>query len=139
MLQRVLVAVDGSEMGEHALEYALEAYPGTEITALHVLGGPSPMGGEAAGLALADDVEDTARNEAEEIFDRAREIAAEYDREIETEIALGHPAGAVVECASDYDTVVIGSHSSSIAKRLFVGNVAERIFRHSPVPVVAVR
>ena len=139
MIQRVLVAIDGSEMSERALEYALTAYDDAEVTAFHVLGGPSPMGGKATGLALADDLEAAAEKQAEEVFERAREIAAEHDRDIRTEIALGHPARAIINRASEYDTVVLGSHSGTLAERLFVGNVADRVFRRSPVPVVAVR
>lgn len=139
MIRHVLVAVDGSEMSEHALEYALAVYTDAEITVLHVLGGPSPMGGKASGLALADDLEAAAKKQSEEVFDRAREVAAEHDREIQTAIALGHPARAIINRAAEYDTVVIGSHSGTLAERLFVGNVADRVFRRSPVPVVAVR
>ena len=139
MIRHVLVAVDGSEMSEHALEYALAVYTDAEITVLHVLGGPSPMGGKASGLALADDLEAAAEKQSQEVFDRAREVAAEHDREIQTAIALGHPARAIINRASEYDTVVIGSHSGTLAERLFVGNVADRVFRRSPVPVVAVR
>jgi len=139
MIRHVLVAVDGSEMSEHALEYALAVYADAEITVLHVLGGPSPMGGRASGLALADDLKAAAEKQSEAVFERAREIAAEHDREVRTEIALGHPARAIINRASEYDTVVIGSHSGTLAERLFVGNVADRVFRRSPVPVVAVR
>ena len=139
MIRHVLVAVDGSEMSEHALEYALAVYTDAEITVLHVLGGPSPMGGKASGLALADDLEEKKKKQSEEVFDRAREVAAEHDREIQTAIALGHPARAIINRAAEYDTVVIGSHSGTLAERLFVGNVADRVFRRSPVPVVAVR
>lgn len=139
MIDRVLVPIDGSEMSEHALEYALASYPGAEITVLHVVGGPSPMWGKATGLALADDLGEAAAEQAKGIFDSAREIAEEHDSEIETTVALGHPARAIINRAEEYDTVVIGSHGGTIAERLFVGNVAEKVFRRSPVPVVVVR
>lgn len=139
MVRHVLVGYDDSEMSDDALEYALSVFSDAEITVLHVLGGPSPMGGKATELALADDLGEASEKQAEGVFERAREIAAEHDREIETEIALGHPARAIINHASGYDTVVIGSHSSTVAERLLVGNVADRIFQRSPVPVVAVR
>jgi nucleotide-binding universal stress UspA family protein len=126
-------------MGELALEYAIEAFPEAEITVLHVVGEPSPMMGEATGLALADDVDEAAQNLATEVFGRAHEIAAKYDTEIATDVEIGHPVRAILNRADDFDTVVIGSHGGSVADRLFVGNVAERIFRRSPVPVTVVR
>ena len=64
MISRILVAMDDSEMSERALEYVLEAHPNTEITILHVIGEPSPMWGEATGIALADNIEEAAEEHA---------------------------------------------------------------------------
>lgn len=139
MISRVLVAMDGSEMGERALEYALEAHPEAEITVLHVVGEPSAMGGKATGLALSDDLSEATEDLAREVFDRAREIAAEYDAEIETEVRVGHPVRAILDRVEAFETVVIGAHASTVAERLFVGNVAEKVCRQSPVPVTVVR
>ncbi|TYL37168.1 universal stress protein [Natronococcus pandeyae] len=139
MLSRILVPMDDSEMAAHALEYALEAHPGAKITVLHVVGEPSSMWGGASALALADDLEEAAQEHAQDVFDRAHEIAAEHDAEIDTEFQLGHPVRAILREAGDYDTVVIGSHGGTVAERLFVGNVAQKLFRRSPVPVTVVR
>ncbi|MBS8121362.1 universal stress protein [Haloferax volcanii] len=56
-----------------------------------------------------------------------------------TDVAWGHPAKSIIKRAGDFDTVIIGSHGGTVAERLFVGNVAERVFRRSPVPVTVVR
>ncbi|EMA40563.1 universal stress protein [Halobiforma nitratireducens] len=141
MVDDVLVPMDGSEMSEQALEYALEVFPDADITVLHVVGEPSPMWGAATGLALADDLEEAADERATEVFERAREIVddAGTDVGLDTAVELGHPVRAIVTTAGEYDTVVIGSHGGTIADRIFVGNVAEKVFRRSPVPVVVVR
>lgn len=140
MVDDVLVPMDGSEMSERALEYALEVFPDADITVLHVVGEPSPMWARATGIAVADDIEESAREHAREVFERAREIAADADDvDLDTEVELGHPVRAIVRRAPDYETVVIGSHGGSVADRIFVGNVAEKVFRRSPVPVVVVR
>ena len=139
MIDRVLVAMDGSELGEHALEYAIEAHPDAEITVVHVVGKPSGMLGGAAGIALSDNVEEAAEEQAKDVFDRAQEIADEHGIEIDTTVEMGRPAQAIVRRAEAFDTVVIGSHSGSLADRLFVGNVAKAVFQQSPVPVTVVR
>jgi nucleotide-binding universal stress UspA family protein len=139
MVSRVLVPMDDSKMAERALEYALEAHPDAEITVLHVVGEPSPMMGKAMGLALEEDLEEAAEEHASAVLDRARERARASGTEIETEVAWGNPAKAIVDRAENFDTVVVGSHGGSLAERLFVGNVAQRVFRHSPVPVTVVR
>ncbi|MFC4407642.1 universal stress protein [Haloarchaeobius iranensis] len=139
MIARVLVPMDDSEMADHALEYALEAHPDAEITVLHVVGGPSPMMGKAMGLALEDDLEEAAEEHAAQVFERAREIAGTHETEIRTDVAWGTPAKVIVNRATDFDTVVLGSHGGTLAERLFVGDVAQKVFRHSPVPVTVVR
>lgn len=139
MISRVLVPMDDSEMAERALRYALEAHPDADVTVLHVVGGPSSMMGDAATLALADDPEEAAREHASEPLERAREIAAETDRDISTAVKAGSPAPTITEAASEFDAVVLGSHSGGLAERLLVGNVAETVVRQSPVPVTVVK
>ena len=139
MVTRVLVPVDASEMSIRALRNALDTFPDADVTALHVIGGPSPMMAGATDLALSDDFETAARNRASDVLDRARDIAAEYGVELDTAVRVGHPARTIVNHADDFDAVVIGSHSGSLSDRLFVGNVAERVVRRSPVPVTVVR
>jgi nucleotide-binding universal stress UspA family protein len=131
--------MDDSEMAQRALVYALENHPEAEITVLHVVGEPSPMGVAATSLALEDDLEAAAEERAEVVFDRARDCAAEYDVEVATEVQLGQPTRAILNRADEFDAVVIGSHGGSMADRLFVGDVAQKVFRGSPVPVVVVR
>ncbi len=139
MIDRVLVPMDTSETAERALAYALDVHRGAAITVLHVVGEPSSMMGSAAALALDVDYEEGARAQAAELFERAEEMAAEADVDIETETAYGSPGKAIVKRAEDYDVVVMGSHGGSVSDRLFVGNAAERVFRRSPVPVTVVR
>lgn len=139
MIARVLVPMDDSGMAERALRYALEVHPDAEIAVLHVVGEPSPMMGRAVRLALEEDIEQVAEEHADAVFERARGIAAEYDAEIETAVGYGSAARVIVDRAEQFDAVVLGSHGGTLADRLFVGNVAERVFRRSPVPVTVVR
>ena len=139
MISRILVPMDDSEIAQRALKYALENHPGAEITVLHVVGGPSPWGGEATALAVEDDIEAAAEERAQSVFDDARDLAAEYDAEIVTEVGFGHPARSILNTAGEFDAVVVGSHGGSLADRLVIGNVARRVFRRSPVPVVVAR
>lgn len=126
-------------MAECALEYALENHPDAAITVVHVVGEPSPWWGEATSLALEEDIEAAAAERSTEVFDAARAIAAEYDVELSTEVLLGDPARAILNRAPDFDAVVLGSHGGSLVDRLVVGNVAQKVFRNAPVPVIVAR
>ena len=139
MISSVLVAMDDSEMAEHALTYALDAFPDADITVLTVVGEPSQLIGEQTAIAMAEDPKAKTAELAQPVFDRAREIAADHEIEITTRVDSGHAPRSIIEHAADFDTVVVGSHSGTLSERLFVGNVAERVFRRSPVPVIVVR
>lgn len=131
--------MDDSKMAAKALAFALDAYPDTEITVLHVAGVPTPFMADIVGLALEEDLSDAAEARAQPVFDRARELAAEADREITTTVTVGLPTREIVDRAADYDVVVIGSHSRKLGARLLLGNIAESVTRRSPVPVTVVR
>jgi nucleotide-binding universal stress UspA family protein len=139
MVSRVLVAMDDSEMAEKALRYALDVHANVEITVLTVVGEPSAFMGKATTVAMADDPEKTAQEYAQPVIDRAHKIAAEYGVELDTIVKTGHPVRQILNQAEYFDTVVLGSHSGTLADHLFVGNVAQKIFRRSPVPVTVVR
>ena len=142
MVSRILVPMDDSEHAAEALEYALDNFPDADLSVLHVVGVPSSMMGGATALSLADDIEEAAAARAEPVFERARGIANERGREIETIVGVGHPARNIVDRCEDYDTVVIGAHGAdwrSAAHRFLVGNVADTVSKRAPVPVVIVR
>ena len=142
MHSHVLVPMDDSEHSRRALEYALENYPEAEITVLHVVGTPSTMMGDATALALEDDPSDGAIKRSEAVFDRAREMAAKQDRELNTIVDVGHPARKILARAGEYDALVLGAHDPDwrrATRRFLVGNVAETVSKRAPVSVVLVR
>ncbi|MGQ4555134.1 universal stress protein [Halobellus sp. GM3] len=139
MVTRVLVAMDDSKMAENALEYALDVHSDAEITVLTVVGEPSGWMGEATGIATAEDPEAKIEELAASVTERAREVAAERGREIETVVGLGRPAREIINRAEGFDVVVLGTHGGTPAERLVVGNVAKTVFNRSPVPVTVVR
>ena len=144
MATSVLVPMTYGPLSEQALRRALETYPDGEVTVLHVVDfrssdrGPGGWGDEPSEW---DDWLDTARDHAEELFAEARDVAAEYDREIATESVVGKAASTIVEYAEEHDpdVVVIGSHDRSARARFLLGNVADHVVRRSPVPVLLVR
>jgi nucleotide-binding universal stress UspA family protein len=139
-MQRVLVAYDGSNQSDAALEHALESFPDAELHVLTVLDPAEASYASTEELsAVADGWYEEATEEAERILDEARERAG--DRDLVTEHVVGRPGRSVVEYAEDHDVdqVVTGSHGRTGVTRLLLGSVAETIVRRSPVPVTVVR
>lgn len=139
----VLVAVDDSDRAMDALTYALETYPEATITALHVLDPRdfSVTGMDSGAFANYEAVFDQREGRAESILASANEVAADYGREIETEVVVGGPSRGIVSYADEHDVdhIVIGSHGRTGASRILLGSVAERVARRASVPVTIVR
>ncbi|WP_293029399.1 universal stress protein [Natronococcus sp.] len=141
MSDRILVPYDGSEPAGHALEFAFETFADADVTALHVIQIPEGYWGAFEGPDISPPVTEKAREYAEELLEPARELAAEHDRDLDTEIRSGKPDDQIVECAEGegYDVVVVGSHGREGISRVLLGSVAESVVRRSPTPVVVVR
>ena len=127
----VLLAYDGSEPSDAALDLAVAQFAPDRITALYVF---DPE--DAAG----DDPEESARERASEVLPAVR-ARVDDAVEVETVHAVGSPAEEIVAYAEDHevDHVVLGSHGRQGMSRLLLGSVAETVVRGSPVPVTVVR
>ncbi|MFU8869567.1 universal stress protein [Natronococcus sp.] len=141
MESKILVPVDRSERSDRALEYAVESFPDAELTVLHVINPSSYWYGNTDGYIYSDEIESWLRRQGEAVLEDARRTAADYDREIRTELKLGSPARTITEyaAANDIDHVVLGSHGRDGVSRILLGSVAEAVARRAPVPVTIVR
>jgi nucleotide-binding universal stress UspA family protein len=56
-------------------------------------------------------------------------------------IKKGDPFEAILDGAEDFasDLIVLATHGRTGVKRLVIGNVAEKIVRHAPCPVLTVK
>lgn len=145
-MRRVLVPIDDSPMAERALERAIEDYHDAELHLLHVI--DYVEAGYAASPEMGmgtyiDEWEQAARDRAEDLFEDAREAAANagFDGEITTRIEIGPPSRSIVHYAEaeDVDYVVMGCHGRSGVSRVLLGSVAEAVVRRAPCPVLVVR
>ena len=143
MPAHVLVAMDSSPQATAALEFALTEFPDAAVTVLHVSNPVDGMyfAGEESMYVNFEEIERRSADEAERIFETARELAESYDADVETVSKTGSPARAIVAYADDNDVdhVVVGSHGRSGVDRLLLGSVAELVVRRSAVPVTVVR
>lgn len=143
MSQRVLVPMDHSAPAASALAFAFQTFPEADILVLHVT---NPIEdtyfvGEEEFYSRYDVLEEESRDQAMGILNEARTIAQEAGRDIDTELAIGQPAQAIIGYIEEQEisSVVIGSHGRSGVARLLLGSVAEKVVRRAPVPVTVVK
>ena len=56
-------------------------------------------------------------------------------------VANGNPFDKILDAARDHriDLIVLATHGRTGVKRLLIGNVAEKVVRHAPCPVLTVK
>jgi len=147
-VETILVPMDGSPLSKRALRIALAEYPGASVTVLHVINPAQP--GYSYPVDYDPEVEPLHGSEAwyerseayaEELFETARDVAAEYDAELDTALLVGEPGRAIIDYARrhEVDEIVIGSHGRDEAEQFFLGSVTETVVFRSPVRVLLVR
>ncbi len=134
----ILVPTDFSETSEHALDAAVQIAQTfrARLTLLHVWSVPNMGYAEGLNWPLAE-MEKAARAALDDVQARTRTM------HVETDSVLGIGAEweqilALVE-ARNIDLVVMGTHGRRGLSRVFLGSVAERVVRLSPVPVLTIQ
>lgn len=140
----VLVAYDGSDPAQAAVEYAIEEHADKKIVLLRVVEVASGM--TDAGVNM---LQERFREKPEKVRKEARKKVAEEiadlfegaDLDFETAILFGVPAREIVDYAeeNDIDQIVIGNHGRSGVSRVLLGSVGEKVVRRAPMPVTVVR
>lgn len=140
MDRRILVPFDGSEPSTTALDRTLKENPDAEITVLHVIDS-SELSYGAAGAGAAESLTDARREEAEALFDEARDRAEAYGATLTTTIESGQPGEVIISYAeeNDIDHVIMGSHGRSGLSRILVGSVAATVVKNASVTVTIAR
>jgi nucleotide-binding universal stress UspA family protein len=148
---RVLLAVDGSESSDAAVEeIADRPWPqGSEvhiISAIHLPFTPGPETWSLPGSYYYE-FEKAERDRAESVTSRAisRLRKSNSERQIpltlSSEVILGHTEETIIETAKtrSADLVVLGSHGYRGFKRFLLGSVSQAVASHAPCSVEVVR
>jgi nucleotide-binding universal stress UspA family protein len=143
---RVLVATDGSDAADTAIELAANIiWPeGTEIlVAEAVETGPALFGGPWPAVALVqmDALEEQLRADAGRIVHDAVGRLARPGLKVEGAVLHGRPATAIVNRARSMpaDLVIIGSRGHGTIESMVLGSVSAEVVDHSPAPVLVAR
>ena len=141
-IKNVLVATDFSDTSASALNYGREFARtfGATLHVLHVVeSGPMWAGPEAAGVDFAQ-LQAELATAARETLDRI--VTAEDRAQLKavTAVRTGSPAPEITAYAKaeGIDLVVMGTHGRGMLGHLLMGNIAEKVVRIAPCPVLTV-
>jgi len=140
MFKKILLAYDGSEGANLALEAGLELarLHQAELWALTVQEGVPRFS------ATIDEVQEEkafANQHTSEVLAAARARAQNGGIELKTLSQTGHPAQTILLVAGEgkFDLILVGHSGLSGVWAKFLGSTAERVSRHSPCSVLIVR
>jgi len=138
MFDKILLPIDlnHSESWETALPMAKRcAGSGGKV---HLLGIVHDLGAAMVSSFLPDDFEKSAM---EDLKARLVDFAEEHAPGATAHVAHGHVAETILRIAEDMqsDLIVMASHPPNDFKTLLIGSNADKVVRHSSVPVLVVR
>src|SRR5437879_3275621 len=135
MFSTLVVPLDGSELAERALPYAvrLAAERGGRLVLVRAALGPPPSGLDWEGQQLA------VMEEASEYLSRVAEKVATRVP-VTTAPLYGHAADAILSAAEQFnaDSIVMATHGRTGLAHLLQGSVAEAVLTRSHLPVFVV-
>ncbi len=145
--KKILVPLDGSQLGEAALPYAakLAVVNNAEITLLQIVT-------TNQDLALAESYTSSMGQLSEEYVQHAMSQATQYlnrikmlletkDIPVHAHVEIGFPAEQIINYAREHeiDMIAMSTHGRSGINRWLVGSVADKVMRASSVPVLMIR
>ncbi len=137
----ILVAIDGSEASDHALEQAIDEAKvwNANLHTVYVV-----ETGLFSSLPSDNTVEIMYRlleNEGNTVLEKAKKTAAKSGVPLVTHMKQGHAGTEIIALAQQekVDLIVSGSHGKSQTDRLLIGSVSTYITAHSTVTTMVVR
>lgn len=140
MFTKILLAFDGSEGANRALEAAIE------LAQLHqgkiwALAVEENLPHITATAGEFQDAKEQANEKFRKVLEAARARAEKAGVELKTLLRGGHPAQTIVGVAKDgeFDVILVGHSGLSGVWAAFLGTTAEKVSRHAPCSVLIVR
>lgn len=135
----VVVGIDGSDASMDALQFAAGEARMRAVPLRVVCGWRLPVTQVGPGMGWPDPA--VFESAAQHTLDAAMTaMGSEFEGiDVESRVANGGGAQAVLESCSDADLVVVGSRGRGGFKGLLLGSVSQQVVLHAPCPVVVVR
>ena len=149
MYARILIASDGSELADRALDHGLQLakLAGSEVTIVTVTEPVTIVGGGYASIAggVVDplpELVEAQEKAARELLQRAAKRAADQSVTAKTVLVDNtFAAEGIVSTANDTgaELIIMGSHGRRGLNRLLLGSQTNNVLAHTKIPVLVTR
>jgi nucleotide-binding universal stress UspA family protein len=145
MFKHVLIATDGSERSDRAIELGVDLAraTGAKVTAVMATWPIPPIWVEGTGPAMHnEELEQNARDYAKRRLAIAVEVSRAAGVACETiHVVEAHPYEAIVRTAQSNacDLIVMASHGRSGASAVLLGSETQKVLAHTKLPVLVCR
>ena len=142
-LKKILVAIDGSEIADRALEAAcrLAQLSAAEIILVNVERGFPADDVEPLNISQTPTIDEVLYASSEKLLARAAAKAKTLDvTNIRTHSGLGDPAGCILDLATEEkpDLIVVGRRGRGQLAGLLMGSVSQKLVSSAPCQVLVV-
>ena len=147
MYNRILIATDGTELSDKAVQAGLDlaALCGASVLALKVVSHyPRSYleGSDVLDIKEAKRIEDQWKAQAQTLLNAIKTLGQE--RKVSVTTLVTHSdlvAESIVEAAQKHacDLIVMASHGRKGLTRLLLGSETQHVLTHTPVPVLVLR
>ena len=139
MFKQIVVAIDGSEHGWQALEYAkyMAECEGASLWLVHAF----PHTSDLRGYESFDRLISERTEAGQVVLDEARERLGDTPVEVHEELLEGPPAEAILRVAEtrNVDLIVMGTRGLGSLRGLLLGSVSSKVVHHAHCPVMLAR
>lgn len=148
MIRKILIATDGSETAQKAVDYAIDLARQTEaeiilLTSIDPRFFVSPsIPAAVSPTHLNEPVEEYLRQTAQVHLEEMEDLCRERGVTCRTVIRSGHPVEAIIKEAEESaaDLIVLGSHGKSALRAALLGSVTFGVVhKDTRIPVLVVR
>jgi nucleotide-binding universal stress UspA family protein len=138
LLRRILVPLDGSQIGEAALCYAaaMASKTGAEMALIEVFEQVRGVGASGARYSIPED--ESVKKSLLSYLEHVAQPIRNEGLKISTSVLFGSAAGNIVDYAEKnaFDLIALSTHGRSGLGRWVFGNVTDKILHAGDVPVL---
>lgn len=152
-IKKILACVDFSEYSRMVMDHSLEMAkgPDAQILVLNVINQRDVTGAEqvfsyypgsfSTIINTKDYIRDLKKERQEKLKQMIKDLYFDDKSRMTIKVDVGIPYECILETidTENIDVVVMANKGRGNLARVLFGSAAEKVFRHSPVPVLSVR